>query len=193
MNEMRPTTAAVPPMVLLLIACGGPPREFMAVAEAPDVQVDLPPLTPVEDSDDTGIVEETEVGEGTIPIAIGLSAVPAMPISQLLGMDRASIEILLRPVGSDETEQAAGWVRYSRHLRVRYEGPLAVELLQMVPADLTCAQAARWMGFGGAGLAVETDERCTWPAGDLDRSLAEGVHGELDLRSHLFTARRADP
>ena len=180
---------------LALAACGSQSREFKAVAQASDMQVDLPPAPPSADGDagpegDAGVDEEADVGEGSIPIAFGLAAVPAMPIAQLLGMNRPEIETLLRPVGADETEKAAGWVRYSRHLRVRYEGPLAVELIQKVPAELAFARAARWMGFGDAGPAVESDERCTWPAGDPARALAEGVSGELDRRDCLFTARR---
>jgi hypothetical protein len=176
-------------------ACGSPSREFKAVARADGLEVDLPPpaIAAGDAGVDAGADPGAELGGGFVPIAFGLAALPAMPIAQLLGMTRTDIETLLRPVGSDDVEKAAGWVRYSRHLRVRYEGDVAVELTQKVPAGLSCAAAATWIGFPGAGPAVETEERCDWPAGDAARALAEGVSGDLDRAGCGFTARAPVP
>jgi hypothetical protein len=172
-------------------ACGSPSKEFKAVAQADGLEVDLPPPAAVRGDGGAaaGADDGDDLGGGFVPIAFGLATLPAMPISQLLGMTRADIETLLSPVGSDDAEKAAGWVRYSRHLRVRYDGDVSVELTQKVPTGLSCAAAAKWIGFDQAGPAVDDDGQCSWPAGDAARALAEGVFGELDRGGCQFTAR----
>lgn len=115
-----------------------------------------------------------------------LAVIPSMPISQLLGRTRANIETLFHPARPD-TEP--GWTRYNQHLIVRYEGEVALELVQLVPGGLDCVAAAHWMGFGDASPPLRRRDRCLWPPQSDRHSLGEGVSGELILQGGRFTAR----
>ncbi len=115
-----------------------------------------------------------------------LAPIPSMPISQLLGRTREHVETLFSPVGP---EADAGWARYNRHLVVRYEDDILVEMVQRVPGELTCLEAARWMGFGSAQPPIRRADRCVWPPESQRHRLGDGVSGELILDGGHFRAR----
>ncbi|MFO8073496.1 MAG: hypothetical protein R6V85_16650 [Polyangia bacterium] len=179
-----------------LAACGGLPRDYNEVAEAE--QIDLPEeeSEAPADGNDGGVdaAVDTDHEIGAAPLAVGMTAIPALPIARVLGKARDDIETLFTTVGADESEKEAGWVRYNQHLEVRYdESDLAVELAHRVPEDLGCLEAARWLGFEDADPPRREEGSCVWPAGSDDHSLAEDASGRLVLDAELFTARRESP
>jgi hypothetical protein len=115
-----------------------------------------------------------------------LTEIPSMPLSQLLGKVRADIETLFHPAAEGHAE---GWVRYNDHLEVRYEQGRCVELIQLVPAGLSCIEAARWVGFVGAMAPIYQAKRCVWPPASLKHSLGVGVSGDLALDGGIFRAQ----
>jgi hypothetical protein len=134
--------------------------------------------------------EEPAVSDGeTGPLVESeeqLANIPSMPLSQLLGKTRADIETLFHPAAEGHTE---GWVRYHDHLEVRYEQRRCVELIQLVPAKLSCIEAARWVGFGEAMAPIYQATRCVWPPGSLKHALGAGVSGDLNLDGGIFRAQ----
>jgi hypothetical protein len=115
-----------------------------------------------------------------------LVEIPSMPLSQLLGKPRADVETLFHPA---EAGHAEGWVRYNDHLEVRYEQGRCVEFIQLVPAGLSCSDAARWVGFGDAMAPIFRAKACVWPPNSLKHSLGSGVSGDLSLEGGAFRAQ----
>lgn len=180
---------------LLVAACGMvPPPEYNVVAEATDLEVGL---TGRENPADAGPQDDADGGQpselGMLQLGIGLNTIPALALSDLLGKTRESIEIILSPVEGATREERKelkaqeklGWVRYTRNMKIRFsEDEFAIELVQEVPDDLNCRQAAFWMGFAKAKAPAEKDGICTWARGQL----GDGLNGKLESKGHMFSA-----
>ena len=181
---------------LALAACGGLPRDYNEVAEAERVELPVEEGEAPADENDAGVdaADDTDHEIGAAPLAVGMTTIPALPIARVLGKARDDIETLFTPVGADESEKEAGWVRYNQHLKVRYdESDLAVELVHRVPEDLGCLEAARWLGFEDADPPERDEGSCVWPVGSDEHALAEDASGRLVPDAELFTARRESP
>lgn len=179
---------------LVAAACGMvPPPEYHVVAEAETLEVDLGPIH------DAGVLSEEDSDAGSQPetavleLGVGLATIPAISLSELLGKQRESIEVILAPVEGETREERRalkeaeklGWVRYTEYLKIRYtDDDFAIEMVQKVPDDVNCPQAAIWMGFRGAKAPDEKDGVCTW----ADGVLGDGLSGSLDEESRMFTA-----
>lgn len=189
--------------VVWATSCGmRPPPEYHEASEAQDV--DLRPLPAAEDGADAGARDTADAspdgpGMGTLSLALPWGAIPSMPIAQLLGKSRADIETLVSPVKPESKEERAamrkeakeGWTRYTANLRIRYEdADVAVELEQQVPSELSCVDAAKWLGFADAESPTEADGRCVWSAGEGGARLGGGGSGDLDRKSSIFRASR---
>jgi hypothetical protein len=181
-------------------ACGMvPPREYHEAEKAENVDVNpLPP--PGEASADAGTEAEASPdgpNMGTLPVGLPWSVVPAMTIAQVLGKTREEIEGLQAPVEAESREEKAalkeasklGWTRYTPNLRVRFDdADLAVAFEQQVPSTLSCEAAAKWLGFDGAAAPEQTEPKCSWIPKSGAGGLGNGVAGELDRKTSLFTA-----
>jgi len=150
---------------------------------------------------DAGVAPACDAGRedevALLEISVGMSTIPAMPLSGLLGNTRDSIEILLSPIRPETREERKavreqeklGWVQYTRHLKVRFtENDLAVEIVQQVPEDLSCEKAAHWMGFPNAMPAKRNEGSCEWPAGSDKHLLGKGLRGSLVFDGASFSA-----
>jgi len=187
-------------------SCGmRPPREYNDVSKADNV--DLSPLPPPAEDVDAGALEDPDAspdgpGMGTLSIGLPWAAVEAMPIAQLLGKTRKEIEALQAPVKPETPEQKAeakkdtkqGWVRFTANLRVQFDdADIAIAFEQQVPSDLSCLDAAKWLGFADAAPPVDAPERCKWTDAKGDSNLGNGACGELDRKTSLFTAKKPAP
>lgn len=199
-NTSRTAIALIALLVLAAAAgCGmRPPKDFHEAAEVEGVDLEPIPDVPAAEPGDAGVdadggakgpPEDSELAE--LPVAIGLTAVPALTVADLLGKSRADVESLLDPIGPDDPENPEGWIRYSDHLKLLFSDDLVSELIQEVPEGKTCVAAARWLGFADAEEPVESDGSCKWPAGDDAHALGKGVAGELPQKTGLFHARTA--
>jgi hypothetical protein len=192
--------------VVWTTSCGmRPPPEYNEASEAQDV--DLRPFPAAEDDADAGARDPADAspdgpGMGTLSLALPWGAIPSMPIALLLGKSRADIETLVSPVKPESKEERAvmrkeakeGWTRYTANLRIRYEdADVAVELEQQVPSELSCVEAAKWLGFADAESPTEADGRCVWSAGKGGAKLGGGESGDLDRKSSIFRASKPFP
>ena len=188
------------------VSCGmRPPREYHDVSNVENV--DLSPLPPPGENVDAGALDDADAspdgpGMGTLSIGLPWAAVEAMPIAQLLGKTRAEIGSLQAPLKPETPAQKAeakreakeGWMRYTPNLRVRFDdADIAVEFEQQVPSELSCLDAAKWLGFANAAPPVDAPERCKWTDAKGDANLGDGAHGELDRKTSLFRARKPAP
>jgi hypothetical protein len=187
-------------------SCGmRPPREYHDASKAENV--DLTPMPPPAEDADAGAEDAADAspdgpGMGTLSIGLPFAAVPAIAIAQLLGMARKDIESLQAPVKPETPEQKVeakrdaklGWTRFTPNLKVRFDdADVAIAIEQQVPAELSCQDAAKWLGFADAEAPVDAPERCTWTDEKGDANLGGGASGELDRKTSLFTAKKPAP
>ena len=168
--------------MILAIACGG---NGGAQAPGDTAEPEPEPEAPVVTLIPSGEEIDTDTGPQVVSDE-KLAVIPSMPLSQLLGKARVDIETLFHP---NEPGHAEGWVRYNKHLEVRYEKQRCVELIQLVPGGLTCRAAARWVGFGETMAPIYRADKCVWPAVSLKHLLGPGVSGELVFQGGVFRAR----
>jgi len=193
-------------VVIWAASCGmRPPPEYREISDAENV--DLSPMPAPVEGADAGAMEDADAspdgpGGGSLSIALPWASVAAIPIAQLLGKSRADIETLLSPVKPETREEKAaarkeakeGWTRYTANLRIRYDAAdIAVAFEQQVPADLSCLQAAKWLGFEDAATPTDEKERCVWSRGASGPSLGGGANGELDRKTSIFKAFKPAP
>ncbi len=107
------------------------------------------------------------------------------PTSLVLGKSRNAIERDLKPRKTDDD----GWVVYTRTFRVRYDNNKAVEMIEKVPSELNCKEAAQWLGFERARTPILQKGRCHWPVDSPRHSLAKGVSGDLTLDDRVFQVK----
>jgi hypothetical protein len=189
----------------LAASCGmRPPPEYHDASKAETV--DLTPMPPAEAAD-AGAAEDVDEppdgpGMGTLSIGLPLAAVPAITIAQVLGMARKDIEALQAPVKPETPEQKVeakrdaklGWVRLTSNLKVQFDdADIAIAFEQQVPAELSCLDAAKWLGFADAAPPIDAPELCKWTDAKGDANLGDGAHGELDRKTSLFTAKKPAP
>ena len=183
-----------------LAGCGFvPPPEFHEVSDMDEIVL---PESMGAPSADAGVADacaaqpETATA-GNLQLGVGMTTIPAMPISELLGKTRDDIETLLAPVKPEDREEKKarkleekeGWIHYTEHLKVRFsDDDIALELVQQVPADLSCIDAAKWLGFGDAMAPVKYKDNCEWPQKSDKHLLAPDVHGKLTLDGAIFHA-----
>lgn len=189
----RTAIALIAALGLLAIAgCGmRPPPDFHEAADVDDVNLDpMPdPPEPAEPTDagvdpDAGTAPPPDTELAELPVAVGMTVIPTLTVSALLGKTRADVEALLDPIGPEDPEDPEGWIRYSDHLKLLFAEEVVVELIQEVPEGKTCLEAARWLGFGDAEEPTQAADGCTWSAG----ALGKGVGGKLPPKTGLFHA-----
>ncbi|HJL14960.1 MAG TPA: hypothetical protein RMH99_04850 [Sandaracinaceae bacterium LLY-WYZ-13_1] len=83
---------------------------------------------------------------------------------------------------------AGGWTHYGDVLAVRIEGRRIVEVRARLPRDMTCREAAEWMGYDDAGPPLRRRSACEWPGISRRHRLAAGLQGRL--AEGLFEVRR---
>ncbi len=186
-----------------LAGCGFvPPPEFNEVSELDEIVL---PESMGAPSADAGVTDASEAqpetaAAGNLQLGVGMTTIPAMPISELLGKARDDIETLLAPVKPEtrdekkalKLEKKEGWIHYTKHLKVRFsDDEIAIELVQQVPADLTCLDAAKWLGFDDAMAPKKNEDNCEWPQKSDKHLLGPGVHGKLILNNASFHAFKA--
>ena len=181
-----------------------PPREFHEAEKAENVDVNpMPPSTAAE-ADAGAEVEAPADGPnmGMLSVALPWSGVSGMPIAQILGKTRKEIESLKVPAEPASREEKAvlkadskiGWIRYTANLRVRFDDDdVAVAFEQQVPAGLSCEAAAKWLGFADAAPPEQTESKCSWTPQAGAGGLGNGIAGELERKSALFTATAPQP
>jgi hypothetical protein len=181
---------------LALVAATGcgmrPPADFHEAADVDDVNLDpMPeppePAAPTDagvdpDAGEQAPPPDTELAE--LPVAVGMTAIPTLTVSALLGKTREDVEALLDPIGPEDPDDPEGWIRYSDHLKLKFAEEIVVELIQEVPEGKTCLEAARWLGFGDAKEPTEAADGCRWSEG----ALGPGTGGELLQKTGLFRA-----
>lgn len=184
----------------LLAGCGFvPPPEFHEVSDIDEIVLPESMGTPTADAGvtDASAEQPETVTSGDLQLGVGMTTIPAMPISELLGKARADIETLLAPVKPEDRkekkarklEEKEGWIHYTEHLKVRFsEDDIAIELVQQVPADLTCLDAAKWLGFVDAMTPKKNKDNCEWPQKSVKHLLGPDVHGKLTLEDAMFYA-----
>jgi hypothetical protein len=192
----------------LAASCGmRPPPEYHDASKAETV--DLTPMPAPTEAVDSGAADDDDVDEppngpgmGTLSIGLPLAAVPAITIAQVLGMARKDIEALQSPLKPETPEQKAeakrdakeGWVRLTPNLKVQFDDAnVAIAFEQQVPVDLSCMDAAKWLGFADAAAPIDAPERCKWTDDKGDANLGGGARGELDRKTSLFTAKKPAP
>lgn len=186
-----------------LAGCGFvPPPEFNEVSEVDEIVL---PESIGAPSADAGVTDASEAQPetamaGNLQLGVGMTTIPAMSISELLGKTRDDIETLLAPVKPEtrdekkalKLEEKEGWIHYTEHLKVRFsDDEIAIELVQQVPADLTCQDAAKWLGFGEAMAPKKNKDNCEWPQKSDKHLLGPGIHGKLTLEGASFHAFKA--
>ncbi len=186
-----------------LAGCGFvPPPEFNEVSEIDEI---ILPDSMGAPSADAGVTDASEARPetamaGNLQLGVGMTTIPAMPISELLGKARDDIETLLAPEKPEtreekkarRLEEKEGWIHYTEHLKVRFsDDEIAIELVQKVPEDLTCLDAAKWLGFGDAMAPKKNKDNCEWPQKSVMHLLGPGVHGKLTLDGAIFHAFKA--
>lgn len=109
------------------------------------------------------------------------------PISTLLGKSRRAIEADMKPTG----QTADGWTKYTATFGIRYQGDTAVEIRERrVPAELTCREAALWMGFNRAKAPRLEKKRCVWPHDDPRHGLGRrDASAKMDLEGRTFKVK----
>ncbi len=140
----------------------------------------------------TGARHSYYFGVGVLLLALGTACSPtAMQLSQptgdLLGKTKPQVEKKVEPDGEKEPK---GWFAYSDALRVRYLEGKVVSLKAVVPDDMNCKEAARWMGFPQASAPVLKRDLCVWPQNNPGHVLGKGVFGSLRIKSRVFTVSR---
>ena len=112
-----------------------------------------------------------------------LAAAPA-DIASLMGRRRAWMAHRF-----PHTRVDGDWTHYGDVLAVRFENERVVEVRGSVPAGTgSCADAARWAGFGEAGPPLRRRTGCEWPGISERHRLAPGVVG--GIADGVFWARR---
>ncbi len=196
-------SAGVIGALAFLAGCGFvPPPEFHEVSDVDEIVLPESMGAPAADAGVTDASEaqpETAMA-GNLQLGVGMTTIPAMSISELLGKARDDIETLLAPVKPEtrdekkalKLEEKEGWIHYTEHLKVRFsDDEIVIELVQQVPADLTCLDAAKWLGFGDAMAPVKNKDNCEWPQESDKHLLGPGVHGKLTLDGAIFHAFKA--
>jgi len=110
----------------------------------------------------------------------------SFPTSRVIGKSRASLERNLKPIKTE----SGGWVRYTRTFKVRFEDGQAVEMMERVPRELGCKEAAIWLGFKRARAPILEKKRCLWPADDVRHSLGKNVSGVMTFSNHVMRVKR---
>ena len=109
------------------------------------------------------------------------------PTSEVLGKSKASIEQEMKPLKS----KGDGWIQYTRTFSVRFDGDTAVEMIEKVPGELGCKDAAQWLGFTRARTPVLEKKRCVWPADSARHGLGKDLSGVLTLSDRVIHIKRA--
>lgn len=182
------------------VACGMvPPREFHEAAEAEGV--DVRPLPPPDGSrEDAGVEPDASPdgpNMGSLSVALPWAGISGMPIARVLGKTRDEISSLKAPAepatpgdkAAAKAEAKLGWTRFTANLKVRFDDDVAVEFEQRVPEELSCRDAARWLGFEEPAAPAEKGSKCAWEKGGL----GDGIEGKLDRETRLFTASAPAP
>ncbi len=183
-----------------LAGCGFvPPPEFHEVSDVDEIVLPESLGVPAADAGvtDASAGQPETAMAGNLQLGVGMTTIPAMPISDLLGKARDDIETLLAPVKPEtrdekkarKLEEKEGWIHYTEHLIVRFSNDeIAMEFVQQVPADLDCRDAAKWLGFGDAMAPKRNKDSCEWPQKSDKHLLGPGVHGKLTLEGAIFHA-----
>ena len=186
--------------LVFLAGCGFvPPPEFNEVSDIDEIVLPESMGAPSADAGvtDASAAQPETATAGNLQLGVGMTTIPAMPISDLLGKARDDIETLLAPVKPEDRDQRKarkleekeGWIHYTEHLKVRFsDDDIAVELVQQVPADLTCLDAAKWRGFNDAMPPKKNKDNCEWPQKSDKHLLGPDVHGKLTLDGAIFHA-----
>lgn len=84
-----------------------------------------------------------------------------------------------------------GWTKYTSTFGIRYQGGKAVELRERrVPAELTCREAAQWMGFARAKSPRLEKKRCVWPHDDPRHGLGQrNASAKMTLDDRTFKVK----
>jgi hypothetical protein len=195
-NPLTIVTVTAVAVALAAAGCGmRPPPDFHEAADVDNVDLDPLPDKPAEPAPgdggvapDGGTTADLPEDRAELPVAVGMAAVPAIPVSAILGKTREEVESLIDPIGPDDEEQPEGWIRYSDHLKLLFVEEAVSELIQEIPEGKTCLEAALWLGFTAAKEPVQAADACRWPDNDAEHALGDGVGGELPLKTHLFRA-----